>query len=333
MPTPTLSPAAPTASARAADWFHVQDLGDGVHLIAEPGHVNTFLVVGSHRALLFDTGTGIAPISDIVRSLTDLPLVVVNSHDHVDHRGGNADLLAHADELDLVGIAAHVAGLGGHGEADPAFLASYAAAMVGVVERYEEYAVLDQQAFYVLPGLARMRPLPDLAGWRVPAVTPSIALADGDVVDLGDRTFRVLHTPGHSPDSLCLFEEATGILLAGDTIIAAASWLHNDGADTGAFAQSCARLADLPLRRILTAHNLLAERPPTYAAQVAHAAAVVHSGHSHGARGTDMLGNPVERHDVGPVTLLLRAAPTAAAPGALRLAPSAGAATTTEDHS
>ncbi len=43
-------------------------------------------------------------------------------------------------------------------------------------------------------------------------------LEEGDTVDLGDRQFAVLHVPGHSPGSIALFEEETGILFAGDAI-------------------------------------------------------------------------------------------------------------------
>lgn len=315
LPGQTSAGPAPTFCADASEWFHVEDLGDGVILISEPAHVNTFLVLGDERALLFDTGLGIAPISEVVRSLTTLPLVVVNSHSHVDHRGGNADIAAHASELDLVGIAAHAAGVdgalgAGHGAADPAFLSFYSAAMVEVYAQYEQYAAIDAQSFYTLARLGRMRPMPDTTAWTVPAVAPTITLVHGDVIDLGGRSLRVVHTPGHTPDSICLVEDATGILLAGDMIIGAGFWLHNDGSDLATFAQSAAHVADLPLRRILTAHNFLAEQPPAYASAVARAAALVHAGHSHGVAGSDMLGNPVTRHDVGGVTLLLPAPPT-----------------------
>jgi glyoxylase-like metal-dependent hydrolase (beta-lactamase superfamily II) len=43
-------------------------------------------------------------------------------------------------------------------------------------------------------------------------------LDHGDVVDLGDRAFEVIHTPGHSPGGIALYENRTGILLSGDII-------------------------------------------------------------------------------------------------------------------
>jgi glyoxylase-like metal-dependent hydrolase (beta-lactamase superfamily II) len=51
--------------------------------------VISYLVVGRDRALLFDTGMGMSDIHAIVSALTDRPVVVLNSHTHVDHVGGN----------------------------------------------------------------------------------------------------------------------------------------------------------------------------------------------------------------------------------------------------
>ncbi|MCX4095193.1 MBL fold metallo-hydrolase [Nocardia sp. alder85J] len=292
--------------AEAGDWFAVRDLGDGVHMINEPGHVASYLVVGDQRSLLFDSGMGIAAISDVVAGLTGLPLLVVSSHSHSDHRGGNADLAAHAEVVDF---AAHPAALDAgsgcaHTAVDPGFLRSYAAAMAGVVDEYRRFAAADRRYFFTQARLDSMRDLPELSGWTVPATPVTRALGDGEVIDLGGRVLEVLHTPGHAPDTLCLFERATGILLSGDTVLTAAHWLHGAGADPAAFAASTARLAGLPTTRILAAHNLITELPGRAAGEVAAAAAALLTGTTAAAPGTDLLGNPVTRHDCGPVTLL-----------------------------
>ncbi|MQY25513.1 MBL fold metallo-hydrolase [Nocardia aurantia] len=292
--------------AVAEEWFAVRDLGDGMYLINEPGHVASYLVVGSRSALLFDSGMGIAAISRIVSGLTALPILVVSSHHHTDHRGGNADLAAHADITDF---AAHPAARNpasgcAHAAADPAFLGAYAAAMAGVVDAYRRFAEADRRYFFSQARVDAMRALPDLSGWAIPATEVTRTLADGEILDLGDRRFEVLHTPGHAPDALCLFDRASGTLLSGDTVLTAAHWLHGPGADPAAFAASTARLAGLPIRRILPAHNLITELPGRAAGEVAAAAAALLAGTTAAAPGADLLGNPVVRHDCGPVTLL-----------------------------
>jgi glyoxylase-like metal-dependent hydrolase (beta-lactamase superfamily II) len=50
-----------------------------------------------------------------------------------------------------------------------------------------------------------------------------IGLSDGDLLDAGDRTFRVLHRPGHSPSDLVFFDEADGLLITGDHLLPAIS--------------------------------------------------------------------------------------------------------------
>lgn len=79
-----------------------KQLGEGVWTLrTDPLGLNTGLVVGTERALVVDTGAGpdqAARIMDAVRQLTDLPLVVVNTHSHYDHVFGNAYFAAHGVE-------------------------------------------------------------------------------------------------------------------------------------------------------------------------------------------------------------------------------------------
>ncbi|SDI50508.1 Glyoxylase, beta-lactamase superfamily II [Rhodococcus triatomae] len=297
----------PTFCATPDSWFDVRPMAEGVYLVAEPGHVNCYLVVGTESALLFDTGLGIAPISSVVASLTDLPVLVVSSHHHLDHRGGNADLAT--TDLPVTDFAVHPHVIEPHSpcahvDADPAFLSAYAEAMTEVAREYRRYSALDRRYFFALNRLPAMRPLPQLSGWTVPGVPPTRTLDDGEVLDLGGRHLRVLHTPGHSPDELCLFEDATGFLFSGDTVLGAAHWLHGDGADVAAFARSTARLSRLPVTRVFAAHNLTPELPASSVTDVATAAAAVRDSATAPESGRDLLGHPVVRHDCGPVTIL-----------------------------
>jgi len=79
----------PGFAAPAESWFRVAPLEPGVWLVGEPGHVNSWLIRGSERALLLDTGLGLADISAAVATVCPEQPRVVNSHVHFDHVGGN----------------------------------------------------------------------------------------------------------------------------------------------------------------------------------------------------------------------------------------------------
>lgn len=282
------------AQARTArkGWFATRPVGDGIYVVAEPGHVNSYLVLGDELALLFDSGMGMASIHAEVRGITSLPLLVVNSHHHYDHRGGNGELASHA-----VDIAVHPAGLAAHDEASRQWLAEYATVARRTEKRFRRFAHLDAESFFTLTDAHSIRPLPDLSDWRIPAVRPTRSLADGEEIDLGGRTLRVLHTPGHSPDGLCLFDETTGSLLAGDTLLAAAFWVHRQGSDLGVLADTVAGLAGLPTRQVLVAHNLRCVLPGSFPAEAAEAFSAVLDGRTTPVLSADPFGNPVRRHD------------------------------------
>ena len=73
-------------------WFEVYKIRPGVLAIYEPHQseeVISYVILGTKRALLFDTGMGISNIRDVVESQTRLPVSVLNSHTHDDHVGDN----------------------------------------------------------------------------------------------------------------------------------------------------------------------------------------------------------------------------------------------------
>ena len=69
--------------------YFVKDLGRKTWLIDEYHAVQMFLIEGDEKAMLIDTGAGIGDLKAQVEKLTDKPLIVVNTHGHVDHTGGN----------------------------------------------------------------------------------------------------------------------------------------------------------------------------------------------------------------------------------------------------
>ena len=70
-------------------WLTAKKIAEKVWCIDDHGGDNMYLVEGKDSALLIDTGTGVADLASFVKTLTQLPVIVVNTHGHPDHSGGN----------------------------------------------------------------------------------------------------------------------------------------------------------------------------------------------------------------------------------------------------
>jgi len=213
-------------------WFEVHRVSDGVFALYEPGQYEeaiSFLIVGSERALLFDTGIGVGDIRHAVSRLTDREIVVLNSHTHYDHIGGNYQF-RRIYGTDLAYSQANARGSTVAGRAEfiqPAWLS---------------------------------RPLPpgfDASAYRSRPFTITDIVHDGDIIDLGGRRLEVIMTPGHAPDSLCLLDRDRRILFTGDSFYLAGLYTHIEGSNLADYARSAARLAALAPAYDLayTAHN------------------------------------------------------------------------------
>jgi glyoxylase-like metal-dependent hydrolase (beta-lactamase superfamily II) len=178
----------------AQHWYETIRFADDVTLIHEPWikpffRCNMWHVRGRDRDLLFDSGLGHFSLRAHVPLVTERALTCVASHTHFDHIGSHHE---------FGGCCVH--------QAEAAILADPRNAWT-CADRYATDEMFDRQP----------------AGWAQAAyqVKPAKAerlLAEGDIVDLGDRAFTVIHTPGHSPGGIGLYELNTGILLSGDII-------------------------------------------------------------------------------------------------------------------
>lgn len=248
------------------EWFHVRELSEGVHVISEPGHVNSYLIQGSEIAVLLDTGLGVANIRQVAEQLTEQPIHVINSHYHFDHSGGN---------LLFENIAIHHAGAELLSRPASAGLASaymeYTQRLLGAWGNYKR---ADDLYFHLLTSERLLRPLPedfDPATFKVLPSTPTRLLRDNEIVDLGGRELRVLHTPGHSPDSICLVDEMNGLLFGGDTINTGPIYAQLEDSDVFAFARSTARLSEISssIRRVFVCHFMRIENEPVLLQEIA----------------------------------------------------------------
>lgn len=218
------------------EWFEVYRVAPGVLAIYEPHQWQEtvmYLVEGSERALLIDTGMGIGDLRGLANGLTRLPVEVVNTHTHYDHVSGNWQF-ERVDNLD----------------------SDYSRENAkGSTEIRGELAPGD-----VCGALPKGF---DAAKYATRAWRTTRWLRDGDGIDLGGRRLKVLATPGHSPDSIALFDERNGLLFTGDTYYQGPIYVFEAGADVAAYQGSVDRLAVLApkVRLVLGAHNVPGNAP------------------------------------------------------------------------
>jgi hydroxyacylglutathione hydrolase len=181
----------------ASDYFQTSLMGEGIWSISGPANDQMYLVLGIEKALLVDTGMGVGDLASLVRSLTPLPVIVVNTHGHPDHAGGNGGFeeayLHPADDLIMQHMCTNEFRLNDmksfHGDGSPAFLQMQA----GMVHFSE----------------ITLHPL-----------------REGMIFDLGKRKFEVIEIPGHTPGCVCVLNETEKILFTGDMIVQTPVWMY-----------------------------------------------------------------------------------------------------------
>lgn len=180
---------------RPEDWYSIRRLDDDVTYICEP-HIQEFYrcniwhVRGRDRDMLVDSGMGVVSLREWVPLVTERELIAVASHTHFDHIGCHHEFecrAVHSAEADLLAQPTRENTL-----ADP---------------------YVTDDIFDALP------PEPYCSKcYAVKRAPATRLLVDGDMIDLGDRQFEVIHTPGHSPGGIALYEKATEILFSGDIL-------------------------------------------------------------------------------------------------------------------
>ncbi len=95
----------------------------------------------------------------------------------------------------------------------------------------------------------------------MPKIQVDTPLSDGEDIILGDEEFDVLHTPGHSLGSICLYSKKSRLLISGDTIFAHGDFSRYDitGGDFNALIKSIERLSALDVKNLYSGHGPIVE--------------------------------------------------------------------------
>ena len=259
-------------------WFEVYKPAPGVFAIYEPHQAEEtigYLIIGEQRALLFDTGMGISDIRKVTTELTKLPVMVLNSHTHDDHVGGNWQFET------IYGMNTDFTRKNARGSREDAQAEITPDQICGSLPKG-----FDATAYATRP-------------WKITKYTH-----DGDYIDLGRRTIEVIATAGHTPDAISLLDRANGLLFTGDTYYPAPIWLFRPETDLDAYAASIRKLAALApdVKLVLGAHNIPIA-PPAVLARLVAAFAEVRAGKI--AATPDSPGRVL--YKVGDISFLMRA--------------------------
>jgi len=214
------------------DWFEVYLVTKDTYSIYEPGQYEEALcslVIGGKRVALIDSGCGISDISKVVDEITDIPVFVVNTHapnDHIadNHRFKEIWMLDHPLSLES-----------------------------------QKGLPNSEMAHLIASGMI-WKPLPKdfmKEKYIVPSFKVTHFFRNGEVIDLGNRTLEVIHTPGHTPDSCCFLDKKHRLLFTGDMFYTGGIYTYLNGGDIPTFIQSYQKMLTYydEFDRLMPSHN------------------------------------------------------------------------------
>lgn len=216
------------------NWFTIDKIDNATYIISEYRHweeTHCYLLIGSERCLLIDTGLGICNIYEQVSKLTNKHVIAVATHIHWDHIGGHKyfpDFYAH--EAELIWL-------------NGKFPLTIQTVRDMVIDRCDLPEGFDINTYVMFQGI------------------PTKVLSGSEIVDLGDRKIKVLHAPGHSPGHLCFWEEERGYIFTGDLIYKDTLFAYYPSTDPEEYLNSLEKVATLPAKRLFPAHHSLDIQP------------------------------------------------------------------------
>ncbi len=184
--------------------------------------VHMDLIVGSHHALLFDTGYGFGNLAGLVRSITNLPLYVVISHGHLDHACGNGQfdrVYIHPEDMDLCRE---------HN---------------GPEMRMAELETAEVPLDF------------DLESYLHQSCGTMVPVGEGHRFDLGGITLEVVHFPGHTQGSIGLYSKELRLQFVGDAMNCFVWLFLPEATDLQTYLSSLYKAAALDFDYMIQSHE------------------------------------------------------------------------------
>lgn len=201
--------------------IEINKLSDQVYILKDQAGYCSNLIVGKERALILDTGAGIDDLRGAVEQITKLPLLVMNSHGHFDHVGGNY-------QFDVVYMK----------EEDMPFLEVYTQEIVDHwIQNLQPYKGLEEYP----------------KGFRTWANTRKL---DFEQFDLGELECKVISLQGHSKGSIGIYIPKLKLLLSGDALTPVMCMMFQNHMSLEIQKETLERVQKLDISRYLTSHHM-----------------------------------------------------------------------------
>lgn len=206
-----------------------------VHPIPSSGYDSNIFVIPGEKATVVDTGTGMNKnqVLTQIAEFIDLTDItqIILTHEHFDHAGGVKQLFEATDEKATI-IA--------HKDA------------ATKIEKGESM-------------FAR------LLGGSMPKMPVDQKISGGEILKIGDKEFKVIHTPGHTPGCICLYNNETKTLFSGDTVFANGSFGRTDlpGGNGAELKESIKQLSTLDVEQLYPGHEMIVEENGNHHLQLA----------------------------------------------------------------
>lgn len=211
-------------------WFTIEEIDHSTFAISEYQHweeAHSYVLLGSRQALLIDTGLGISNIKKVVDDITQLPILVATTHVHWDHTGGHkyfSDIAVHHLEKD--------------------WLFHFPLPLSAVKKELLKEPCLFPEGF-------------DIDQYEIYKGKPALLLNDQDMIDIGNRKIKVIHTPGHSPGHCCFYDIDRKYLFTGDLVYEGELDAYYPTTNPIQFKESIHKIRKTEVKKILPSHHTL----------------------------------------------------------------------------
>jgi len=220
------------------DYYKISQTNEYTYRFSDNMGVYFDLFVGENKALLYDTGYGFGDIKKAVRKITDKPIIVVNSHGHLDHTCGNfqfADckIYMHRNEQEIYMM---------HNSQDMRAKAVKYAKMQQKAKARHKHAIPERF---------------DSDSYIKAEIPRCTEIDEGYVFDLGGVQLKTYIFGGHTKGGIALYDKTAKNLYSGDAISPFVWLFLNESDSLPHYVASLKKAGNIDFNHLYMAHASL----------------------------------------------------------------------------